>query len=97
MRGPYLFYDKLRHVALSKLDEDPSRLAEIEDVLVTIHQCESRSYRYMAHVMQAAHRDHRMKQAMVEMDSKTAYLVFDFKQTFLAKGFREGGDSYYGK
>ena len=69
----------------------------IEDVLVTIHQCESRSYRYMAHVMQAAHRDHRMKQAMVEMDSKTAYLVFDFKQTFLAKGFREGGDSYYGK
>ena len=96
-RGPYLFYDKLRHVALSKLDEDPSRLAEISDALVTIHQCERRSYRYMAHVMQAAHQEHRMKQAMAEMDSKTAYLVFDFKQKFLAKGFREGGDSYYGK
>ena len=96
-RGPYLFYDKLRHAALSKLDEDPSRLAEISDVLVTIHQCERRSYRYMAHVMQAAHQEHRMKQAMAEMDSKTAYLVFDFKQKFLAKGFREGGDSYYGK
>ena len=24
-------------------------------------------------------------------------MVFDFKQKFLAKGFREGGDSYYGK
>ena len=51
-------------MALSKLDEDPSRLAEIADVLVTIHQCEYRSYRYMAHAMQAAHQDHRMKQAM---------------------------------
>ena len=41
-RGPYLFHNKLRHVALCKLDEDPSRLAEIADVLVTIHQCEHR-------------------------------------------------------
>ena len=24
-------------------------------------------------------------------------MVFDFKQKFLAKGFYEGGDSYYGK
>ena len=38
-----------------------------------------------------------MKQAMAEMDSKTAYLVFDFKQKFLAKGFCECGDSYYGE
>ena len=96
-RGPFLFYDKLRYVALTKLNEDPTRLAEIADVLVTIHQCERRSYRYMAHVMQATHQDHHMKQAMAEMDCTTAYLVYDFKQKFLAKGFREGGDSYYGK
>ena len=38
-RGPFLFYDKLRYVALTKLNEDPTRLAEIADVLVTIHQC----------------------------------------------------------
>eukprot|EP00731_Ephydatia_muelleri_P035750 Em0155g5a len=96
-RGPFLFYDKLRYVALTKINEDPTRLAEIADVLVTIHQCERWSYRYMAHVMQATHQDHHMKQAMAEMDCTTAYLVYDFKQKFLAKGFREGGDSYYGK
>ena len=27
----------------------------------------------------------------------TMYIVFDFKQTFLSKGFREGGDAYYDK
>ena len=37
-RGPFLFYDELRYVALARLDEDPTRLAEIADVLVTIHQ-----------------------------------------------------------
>ena len=51
----------------------------------------------MAHVMQAAQQAHRMKLAIAEMDSSTAYIVYDFKQKFLAKGFREGGDSYYGK
>ena len=51
----------------------------------------------MAHAMQATHQDHQMKQAMAEMDCTTAYLVYDFKQKFLAKGFRKGGDSYYGK
>ena len=39
----------------------------------------------MTHVMQAA------------QHSTIAYQIFDFKQKFLAKGFREGGDSYYGK
>ena len=38
-----------------------------------------------------------MKTAITQMDSNTAYMVFNFKQKFLAKGFREGGDSYYGK
>ena len=72
-------------------------MAEIADVLVTIHQCEHRSYQSMAHVMQATHEDHQMKQAMAKMDCTTAYLVYDFKQKFLAKGFHVGGDSYYGK
>ena len=51
----------------------------------------------MAHVMLAAQQAYHMKMAIAEMDCKTAYMVFDFKQKFLAKGFREGGDSYYGK
>ena len=93
-RGTFLFYDRLRRVALSKLDQDPTRLAEIADMLLSIHQCERRTFRYM---MLAAQQSHKMKQVIAEMDSSTAYVVFDFKQKFLAKGFREGGDSYYGK
>ena len=31
-----------------------------------------------------------MKLAIAEMDSSTAYIVYDFKQIFLAKGFQEG-------
>ena len=96
-RSPFQFYDKLQCIAMAKLDDDPNRLSEIADVLLTIHQCERRSYRYMAHVMLAAQQAHRMKLAIVQMGSSTAYMVYDFKQRFLAKGFREGGDSYYGK
>ena len=48
-------------------------------------------------LMLAAQQSHKMKQVIAEMDSSTAYVVFDFKQKFLAKGFREGSDSYYGK
>ena len=66
-------------------------------MLLSIYQCGRRTFRYMAHVMLAAQQSHKMKQAIAEMDSSTAYVVFDFKQKFLAKGFREGGDSYYGK
>ena len=96
-RGTFLFYDRLRHVALAKLDQDPTRLSEIANVLLSIYQCERRTFRYMAHVMLAAQQSHKMKQAIAVMDSSTAYVVFDFKQKFLAKGIREGGDSYYGK
>ena len=96
-RGTFLFYDRLRRMALSKLDQDPTRLAEIANMLLSIHQCERRTFRYMAHVMLAAQQSHKMKQVIAEMDSSTAYVVLDFKQKFLAKGFREGGDSYYGK
>ena len=84
-------------MALAKLDEDPTRLAEMADKLLAIHQCERRYYQYMAHVMLAAQQAHHMKMSIAEMDCKTVYMVFDFKQKFLAKGFREGGDSYYGK
>ena len=94
-RSPFLFFDRLRHVAVARLDEDPTRQEEIADVLLTVHQCERRTFRYMAHVMLAAQQTHKMKQAVSEMDSSTVYMVFDFKQKFLAKGFREGGDSYY--
>ena len=96
-RSTFLFYDRLRRLALARLDEDPNRFAEMADVLLAIYQCERHSYRYMAHVMIAAQQAHRMKMAIAEMDCNTAYVVFDFKQKFLAKGFREGGDSYYGK
>eukprot|EP00731_Ephydatia_muelleri_P000275 Em0001g275a len=92
-RSPFQFYDKLRCIAMAKLNDDPNRLSEIADVLLTIHQCERRSYRYMAHVMLAAQKAHHMKLAIVQMDSSTAYMVYDFKQKFLAKGFREGGDA----
>ena len=82
---------------MAKVDEDPTRLSEVADILLTIHQCERRTYRYMAHVMLASQQAYHTKQAVAQMDSDTAYMVFDFKQKFLAKGFREGGDSYYGK
>ena len=96
-RSTFLFYDRLRRVALTRLDDDPTRLPEMADVLLALHQCERRSYRYMAHVMLAAQQTYQMKMAIAEMDCNTAYMVFDFKQKFLAKGFREGGDSYYRK
>ena len=49
-----------------------------------------RSYQYMARVMLAAQQAHHMKLAIVQMNSSTAYMVYDFKQKFLAKGFHEG-------
>ena len=42
-RGPFVFYNRLRQVALNQLDEDPTRLYEIADVLLTIHQCDTHS------------------------------------------------------
>ena len=75
-RGTFLFYDRLRHVALAKLDRDPTRLSEIADVLLSIYQCECRTFRYMAHVMLAAQQSHKVKQAIAKMDSSTAYVVF---------------------
>ena len=39
---------------MSKFDLDPTQLPEIADLFPAIHQCERHSYRYMAHVMQAA-------------------------------------------
>ena len=53
-RSPFQLYNKLRCIAMAKLDDDPNRLSEIADVLLTMHQCERRSYQYMAHVMLAA-------------------------------------------
>ncbi|KAL5475177.1 hypothetical protein EMCRGX_G027244 [Ephydatia muelleri] len=39
----------------------------------------------MAHVMLAAQQAHHMRLAIAQMDSDTAYMVFDFKQKYLAK------------
>ena len=44
-RETFLFYDRLRHVAIAKLDQDPTRLAEIADMLLSIYQCERRTFR----------------------------------------------------
>ena len=52
---------------------------EIADLLLAIHQCECHSYRYIAHVMQAAQQACRMKLSVVEMHS-TSHIVYDFKQ-----------------
>ena len=38
----------------------------------------------------AGQQAYMMKKVMSEMDSSTAYMVFDFKQKFLCKGFCEG-------
>ena len=68
-RSPFQFYNKLQCIAMAMLDEDPNRLSEIANVLLTIHQCERRSYRYMAHVMLADQQAHHMKPAIVQMMS----------------------------
>eukprot|EP00731_Ephydatia_muelleri_P037842 Em0577g1a len=38
-RSTFLFYDRLRRMALTRLDEDPTRLPEMADVLLALHQC----------------------------------------------------------
>ena len=96
-RSLFLFYGNLIKECMTKVDEDPTRLSEVADILLTKLQCERHTYRYMAHVMLAAQQAHHMKIAIAQMDSDTTYMVFDFKQKFLAKGFHECGYSYYGK
>eukprot|EP00731_Ephydatia_muelleri_P003185 Em0001g3185a len=59
-----------------------SRHAKIADVLLSIYQCECQTFSYMAHVILTAQQSHKQKQAIAEMDSSTAYIVFDFKQKF---------------
>ena len=77
---------------MSKFDVDPAWLPEIADLLLTIHQCERRScrYMYMANVMQAAQQARKMKLAIAEMDSSTAYIVYDFKTKIPCKGISRG-------
>ena len=70
-RSTFVFNDRLRHVALTRLDEEPTRLPEMADVLLALHQSERRSYRYMAHVMLAAQQAYQMKMAIAQMDCNT--------------------------
>ena len=47
----------------------------------------------MSHVVH----DVQQQQARSNMAADTTYIIFDFKQKFWARGFREGGDAYCGK
>ena len=51
------------------VDEDPTRRAEVADILLTIHQCEHCTYRYMAHIMLVAQQAHQMRLAAVDSDT----------------------------
>ncbi|KAL5488503.1 hypothetical protein EMCRGX_G017444 [Ephydatia muelleri] len=95
-RCSFLFYDQLRQSALMRFSDD-SKQDVLADILLTIHQCERRTYRYMAHVVQDVQQQYLMKKARHSMSADTVYIVFDFKQKFWSRGFREGGDAYYGK
>ena len=63
----------------------------LSDSLIAIHQCERRTFQYMAHVVQDVQQEYFMKQARRKMSSNTAYVVFDFKQKFLSRGSIQGG------
>ena len=95
-RCSFLFYDQLRQSALTRFSDD-SKQDVLADILLTIHQWERRTYRYMAHVVQDVQQQYLMKKARHSMSADTVYIVFDFKQKFGSRGFREGGDAYYGK
>ena len=55
-------------------------------------QCERRTFRYMSHVVHYVQQQYLMKQARNNMAADTAYIIFDFKQKFWARGFREYGE-----
>ena len=86
---PFLFYDQLRCAALEKIKD----VCVLSDVLVTLHQCERRTFRYMSHVVHDVQQQYLMKQARSNMAADTTYIIFDFKQKFWARGFRESSDA----
>ena len=92
-RCPFLFYDHLRWTAIQKLTDE----TVLADILVTIFQCERRTFRYMCHVIHDMQQQYLMRKARHNMEGDTVYIIFDFKQKFWTRGFREGGDAYYGK
>eukprot|EP00731_Ephydatia_muelleri_P004241 Em0002g417a len=91
----FLFYDQLRQSALMRFSDD-SKQDVLADILLTIHQCERRTYRYMAHVVQDVQQQYLMKKARHGMSADTVYIVFDFKQKFWSRGFREVADDTEG-
>ena len=90
---PFLFYDQLRWAALENIKD----VCVLSDALVTLHQCERRTFRYMSHVVHYVQQQYLMKQARNNMAADTAYIIFYFKQKFWARGFREDGEDYDGK
>ena len=52
----------------------------------------------MPHVVHDVQQQYLMKQARSNMmAADTTYIILYFKQKFWARGFKEGGDAYYGK
>ena len=96
-RGPYLFYDKSRQIAMAKFEETAAETTLLSDLLLTIHHCERRTFRYMAYVVQNVQQHHLMNLERNSLGGDTMNVVFDFKQKFLSKRFQEGGATYYGK
>ena len=86
-RAPFLFYDTLRRKAITRFDGLGCQLTTLSDALLTIHQCERRTFRFMAHVVKEVQQHHLMHLIRKNMGGDTAYLTFDFKQKFLSKGF----------
>ena len=50
----------------------------------------------MSHVVHDVQQQYLMRQTRHNMEQDTVYIVFDFKQKFRARGFRESGDAYWG-
>ena len=87
-RCPFLIHDQLRWAALEKIVYFLMYSSQL-------HQCERRTFRYMSHVVHDLQQQYQMKHTRSIMAADTTYIIFDFKQKFWARGFREGGDAYY--
>ena len=79
-RGPYLFFDSLRRIAFARFENQEIDLTLLSDVLLTIHQCERRTFRYMAHVVQDVQQHYLMHLVRKSLGGDTMYVTFDFKQ-----------------
>ena len=70
---PFLFYDQLRWAALENFKD----VCVLSDVLVTLHLCERRTFRYMSHIVHDVQQQYLMKQARNNMEAirHTSFLI----------------------